>query len=105
MSYIFYNCLSLSSLPDISKWNTNDVEDMSGMFWNCIILSLLPDISKWNTNKVNNMSDMLDNCILLLYIPNLQIINFYDTISENFEFEEDEINDNDINHKKGNNNK
>ena len=29
MSEMFYNCLSLSSLPNISKWNTNNVEDMS----------------------------------------------------------------------------
>ena len=29
MSYMFSNCRSLSSLPDISKWNTNNVTDMS----------------------------------------------------------------------------
>ena len=26
MSYMFNDCKSLSSLPDISKWNTNNVE-------------------------------------------------------------------------------
>ena len=25
MSYMFYGCSSLSSLPDISKWNTNNL--------------------------------------------------------------------------------
>ena len=35
MSYMFSNCKSLSSLPDISKWNTNNVNDMSYMFYNC----------------------------------------------------------------------
>ena len=29
MSEMFYNCLSLSSLPNISKWNTNNVNYMS----------------------------------------------------------------------------
>jgi len=26
MSYMFYECSSLSSLPDISKWNTDNVK-------------------------------------------------------------------------------
>ena len=56
MSYMFYghyyksdydcDCKSLISLPDISKWNTKDVTDMSYMFYNCSSLSSLPDISK-----------------------------------------------------------
>ena len=54
MSYIFSDCSSLSSLPDISKWNTNNVTNMSYMFYECS--SSLPDISKWNTNNVTNMS-------------------------------------------------
>ena len=49
---MFANCLSLSSLPDISKWNTSNVIDMSGMFTNCSSLLSLPDISKWNTINV-----------------------------------------------------
>ena len=32
---MFLNCKSLSSLPDISKWNTENVLDMSYMFSNC----------------------------------------------------------------------
>ena len=32
MSYMFYGCESLSSLPDISKWNTSNVNDMWSMF-------------------------------------------------------------------------
>ena len=32
MSKIFYGCTSLKSLPDISKWNTNNVIDMRGIF-------------------------------------------------------------------------
>ena len=72
MSRMFYDCISLLSLPDISKWNTINVINMSDMFSCCSSLSSLPDISKWNTNNVNNMSRMFDNCILLLCIPYLQ---------------------------------
>ena len=40
MSYMFSGCSSLSSLPDISKWNTNNVINMNGMFYGCSSLSL-----------------------------------------------------------------
>ena len=48
MSYMFGGCPSLSSLPDISKWNTNNVNDMSYIFYKYSSLSSLTDISKWN---------------------------------------------------------
>ena len=35
MTSMFDNCSSLSSLPDISKWNTSNVNNMSGMFSDC----------------------------------------------------------------------
>ena len=35
MISMFYGCSSLSSLPDISKWNTNNVTDMSYMLSGC----------------------------------------------------------------------
>ena len=43
---MLYDCSSLLSLPDISKWNINSVTDMSGMFSYCSSLKSLPDISK-----------------------------------------------------------
>ena len=70
MSYMFYECSSLNSLPDISKWNTSNVNDMSGMFRNCSSLNSLPDISKWNTSKAKyNMGGMFDGCSKLSKIP------------------------------------
>ena len=50
---MFCKCISLVSLPDISKWDINKVTDASYMFSNCsnFILSL-PDFSKWNTSKI-----------------------------------------------------
>ena len=47
---MFSGCLSLKSLPDISKSNTNNVNDMNYIFAGCSSLTSLPDISKWNTN-------------------------------------------------------
>ena len=52
MSCMFYGCNSLSSLPDISKWNTSNVNYMRDMFNGCNSLSSLPDISKWNTSML-----------------------------------------------------
>ena len=71
MSYMFYGCSSLSSLPDISKWNTNRVRYMSYMFYGCSSLSSLPDISKWNTNNVINVNSMLDGCSSLSSLPDI----------------------------------
>ena len=51
---MFYNCSSLSSLPDISKWNTNNITDMIMLFAGCSSLSSLPDIQKWNNNNAKN---------------------------------------------------
>ena len=45
MSQLFSFCLSLTSLPDISKWNTSNVTDMNDMFDGCESLTSYPDIS------------------------------------------------------------
>ena len=71
MSYMFYECSSLKSLPDISNWNTSNVIDMSYMFCNCSSLNSLPDISNWNTSNVTNMSDMFCNCSSLKSLPDI----------------------------------
>ena len=71
MSYIFNKCPLLSSLPDISKWNTSNVTDMGGMFYKCSSLSSLPDISKWNTSNVTNMNSMFSECPLLSSLPDI----------------------------------
>ena len=43
---MFYECSSLKSLNDISKWNTNKLNNIGGLFYNCLSLKSLPDISK-----------------------------------------------------------
>ena len=42
---------------------------MCGMFSLCHSLTSLPDISKWNTNNVTDMSSMFDGCNKSLNIP------------------------------------
>ena len=57
---MFEGCSSLSSLPDISKWNTNNVTNIIGMFNRCSSLSSLDDISKWNTNNVMRLPNSFE---------------------------------------------
>ena len=73
MSFIFYNCSSLKSLPDISKWDTHNVTDMEYMFYGCSSLLYFPDISKWNINNLINIDNMLGNCNSLIILPNLEL--------------------------------
>ena len=41
LKYLFYKCSSLSSLPDISKWNTNNVTNMNSMFFVCKLFKII----------------------------------------------------------------
>ena len=62
MSYMFYWCKSLYSLPDISKWDTKNITNMKQMFSYCKSLKSLPDISKWDTKNVIDMSYIFKGC-------------------------------------------
>ena len=75
MSWMFSRCSSLSSLPDISNWNTINVTDMWNMFYGCSSLSSLPDISTWNTINVTDMNGMFYRCSSLLSLPDISIWN------------------------------
>ena len=52
MSGIFSGCRSLKSLPDISKWNIENVKNIREMF-SGLSLESIPDISKWNIKNEN----------------------------------------------------
>ena len=71
MSCIFNACKSLSSIPDLSKWNTSKINNMSNMFSGCKSISSLPDISKWNTLNVNDMSYIFGDCYSLTSLPDI----------------------------------
>ena len=53
MEYMFYQCCSLISLPNISKWKANNVTSMDYMFGECLSLTSLPMISNQNSNDLN----------------------------------------------------
>ena len=71
MSFMFHDCEALKSLPDISNWDTRNVTNMSCMFKTCILLFSLPDISKWNTRNVTNMESMFYECLSLVDLPDI----------------------------------
>ena len=39
---MFRGCYSLNSLPDISKWDTSNVNDMRSMFGECLSTINIP---------------------------------------------------------------
>ena len=86
MSHMFDGCSSLLSLPDISKWNTNNVIYMEDMFYKCSSLSSLPDISKWNTNNVINVSHMFNGCLSLSSLPDISKWNTNNVTDMSFMF-------------------
>ena len=55
MSCLFYGCKSLKSLPDISKWNTSKVTNMSYLFGRCEKIEKIENISSWDTSNVKYM--------------------------------------------------
>lgn len=56
MSGLFSNCSSITTIPNIGKWDTSQVTNMSNMFAN--VYNFNDDITKWNTSNVTNMSSM-----------------------------------------------
>ena len=88
ISSMFNGCSSLISLPDISNWNTNKIFDMSFLFNNCISLKSLPDISFWNTINVNNMSGLFQNCSSLFSLPNISNWNTQNVTKIGFMFKD-----------------
>ena len=86
MSYMFYGCSSLISLPDISKWNINSANNMSFLFSGCSSLESLPDISNWNTSNVTNMSYMFNGCSSLVSLPDISKWNINNVTNISFMF-------------------
>ena len=43
-------------MPDISNWNIDKVINISGLFLGCSSLISITDISKWNTENFNDLS-------------------------------------------------
>ena len=81
MPLLFYECKSLLSLPDISKWNINNVTNINYLFFRCESLSSLPDISKWNVYNIREINYLFYNCISLSYLPDISKWNLNNALS------------------------
>ena len=83
-------------LPDLSKWNNNNVTIKMGIFNECNSLQGLPDISKWNVNNVTNMNRILRRCKSLGSFPDIlkwNTNNFLKTANMFFCFSKNAITD------------
>jgi surface protein len=72
MSYMFYGCKSLKTIPYL---NTSNVIDMSYMFYKCRLLKTIP---QFDTSNVRDMSYMFTHCYSLRNIPFLDTSNVRD---------------------------
>lgn len=57
----FYGCTNLKQIKGIEYLNTEEMTDMSWMFYNCESLTSL-DLSNFNTENVTNMDKMFSYC-------------------------------------------
>ena len=71
MYSMFSECSSLISLPDLSSWNTANVKSIDSMFYRCSSLIYLSGISKWNTKNITDMSCLFNECSKLKYLPDI----------------------------------
>ena len=69
MSFMFFNCISLQSVP---LFNTINVTSMFSMFVSCRSLQSVP---LFNTINVTNMIDVFSGCISLQSVPLFNTIN------------------------------
>jgi surface protein len=71
---MFNNCNKITEL-DLSKWNVDNVEDMTLIFI-CPILTKL-NISTWTFNKITDFTNLFSSCDSLVNISvlNANIIN------------------------------
>ena len=70
MAGLFQGCSSLLSLPDISKWNTSNVKNMSSLFEGCANLVTIK-IADWDISKVESMNSLFKECISLQNLPGI----------------------------------
>ena len=84
MNRAFSGCSNLKTLPDISKWNTGKVDDVSEIFYGCSSLKSFPDLSKWNINKIKNTKKMFYGCKSSLSLSDISKVD--DTNITNIKF-------------------
>jgi surface protein len=69
---MFSNCKVLTTIDNISLFDTSKVHNMNSMFYNCEALTAL-NLSNFDTSKVQNMASMFNGCTAL---KNLDLSSF-----------------------------
>ena len=87
LSYMFCNCSSLKFITNIDIWNTSKVTNMSYMFYGCSNIKQLPNISNWDISNVEYLSYMFYGCSSLKNFPNFSEWNALNIIDNNMMFE------------------
>ena len=59
---MFYQCESLTSIPDISRWNIKDMSDVSFLFANSFSLSFVPNFETGEQSQTLSMFQDVINC-------------------------------------------
>ena len=70
-SYMFSGCLSLISLPNLSKVNLKNITNIRGIFFYCISLSYIDDISEWDIKNIQDLCGIFQYCISLTSLPDI----------------------------------
>ena len=58
MGYMFYKIRGLKSLPNISKIDTSKITNKRSTFEVCLSLETLPNMERWNVENVISMRGM-----------------------------------------------
>jgi len=66
-----YGCSLIKKLPDISKWNTNNINNINNLFENCSLLTFIPNILKWKFHNKIQINNIFKGCKSLLVIPDI----------------------------------
>jgi surface protein len=72
LSYMFYNCSSLTNINRIGEWNTSAITSMSGMFAGCGLINF--NIGTWDVGNVTNFTDFMDGATTTFSTTNLDAI-------------------------------
>ena len=87
MEFMFDECINLTEIKGINKFNTINVASMNSMFQNCNSIEYL-DLSSFNTSNVTNMSRMFKKCYKLKQIKGINNFNISKVTDKDEMFEE-----------------
>ena len=67
---MFGACSSLITLPNISKWNIQKINNLNSIFKDCSLLTYIP-IFGWKLNNKVKIDNIFKGCNSLLIIPDI----------------------------------